>query len=291
MIEEIKTFIEVVECKNFTKAAKKINLSQPSVSVHIKRLENYFNTTLIDRSNKNRNVEVTETGYEVYEQGKKILSLLEQTQQNIKELSGITCGKLKIGASLTIGDYLLPKLLSKFREENPHIELEIIVENTLNICKKLNNLEIDIGLIEGIDTYYIFKKEPFYFDEMVLIVSKDSYILDGEFSVDKLQDQVWITREEGSGTQAYLKLFLSVYNIHPKNIITFSSNYAVKEAVKNNMGITLTSELVARESINQGDLIKLPINTDYKREFSYILSVNKDNSNALNIFLNTLNNL
>lgn len=290
MIEELKTLIAVVEQKNFTKAAKQINLSQPSVSLHIKRLENYFNTILINRSHKSKNIEITESGYEVYENSKKIIGMLKDTEQKVLELKGRTSGKLIIGASKTIGNYLLPKLLSEFTKEYPSIEIEVIIENTSSICKKLNNLEIDVGLVEGIETHFNFIRENFYDDKMVIVASNDLKF-DSKSYFSGLQNQVWISREEGSGTQEYLNLFLNTNNIHPKNRIVFSSNYSIKEAVKNNMGVTMISEYVVRESVNLGELYILPVDISYTRKFSYILSTEKQNSKALNKFLDKLKSM
>ncbi len=288
MIEEMKTFIEVVKCKNFTKAAKKVNLSQPSVSVHIKRLEEYLDARLIDRSSKSKNVDITQSGYIVYEQSKKIMSLLKETKQKIEELESTNGGKLVIGASMTIGDYLLPKILSDFKRENPNIEIEVIINNTMVICDKLNKMEIDIGLVEGIDTHFNFKRRDFYNDQLMIAVSKDSELLNSEFSIDKLQNQTWVSREEGSGTQEFLKIFFMQYNINPKNILVLGSNYSVKEVVKNNIGITLISEKVIEDSLYHGDIKILPTKKNYIRKFSYILSPSKENTKCLDLFLKVL---
>lgn len=289
MIEELKTFIEVVECKNFTKTAKKINLSQPSVSVHIKRLENYFDTILINRSNKTRNIEITQAGYIVYDNSKKIINMIRETEERVLECKGITGGNLIIGASETIGNYLLPKLLAEFTKDYPNVHIEVIIENTSSICKKLNNLEIDIGLIEGIDTHFDFIREDFYEDRLVLVVSKE-FDMDEKPYLKNLQNKIWISREDGSGTQEYLKLFLNSKNIHPKNIIVFSSNYSVKEAVKNNMGVTIISEYVVKDALKLGELSILPIEVDYNRKFSYILQKDKERSNIVDKFLERLKN-
>lgn len=275
MIEEMKVFIEVVKCKNFTKAAKKVNLSQPSVSVYIKGLEEYLDTRLINRSNKNKNIEVTPSGYIVYEQSQKIINLIKETKEKINEIDNNVIDKIKIGASMTIGNHLLPKILADFTKDNPNIEIEVVIGNTMMICEKLNNLEIDIGLVEGINTYFNFERKNFYNDELLIAVSKDSDLLQGEFNMNKLQDRVWVSREEGSGTQEYLKLFLSENNLRPKNFIVLGSNYSVKEVVKNNIGITLISKKVINESLNNGEIKILPSKTNYTRKFSYILSPNK----------------
>ncbi|WP_213975048.1 LysR family transcriptional regulator [Tepidanaerobacter acetatoxydans] len=273
MIEELKTFIEVVKHKNFTKASEIVNLSQPTVSQHVKRLESYFDVLLIERSSKNKKITITPEGEILYERGKEIIKALDDTKLEILQAQRTICRKLKIGATLTVGEHFLPPFLKQFSAEYPELKLEVIIENTASICEKVKDLEVDIGLIEGLDPHYSFKREYFYVDHMVLVVSKDSELLKKpHLSVEDLQNQVWITREEGSGTREYLDLFLNMNNISPKDIMIFSSNYAVKEAVKEGLGITLISEFVVRHSAHDHELYILSLGKDYTRKFSYIVS-------------------
>ena len=103
MLDELKTFITVVEYKNFTKAGQHLNLSQPSVSTHIKNLESYYGVTLINRSIKNKSISITESGYKLYNRAKEILNILDTTYIEVRNVSNSTKRTIKIGASLTIG--------------------------------------------------------------------------------------------------------------------------------------------------------------------------------------------
>lgn len=137
MVEELKTFISVDDYKNFTKAAEYLNLSQPSVSTHIKNLENIFGVTLINRSIKQKTISITESGYTLYKRAKEIISLLDVTFIDVKNLSSSVKGSLKIGASLTIGEYILPKFLAIFSKKYPDVDIEVIIENTALISSEL----------------------------------------------------------------------------------------------------------------------------------------------------------
>ena len=183
MIDELKTFIAVVDFKNFTRAGESINLSQPSVSTHIKNLESYFNTQLINRSIKQKNIVITESGYLLYKKAKEILHMIDSTKAELRSLDGHVKGHLRIGASLTIGEYLLPKFLAKFSSKYPDIEFELIIENTHNICSKIKNFTLDIGLIEGTTPSSDFNQNYFLEDKMVIACSKNSDILNGVFSI------------------------------------------------------------------------------------------------------------
>lgn len=288
MLEELKTFISVVEFKNFTKAAEAINLSQPSVSLHIKHLEEYFNTTLIQRSIKQKNIFVTESGYLLYERSKQIIKLLEETKDDLLDYGNVVKGRLRIGASFTIGEYFLPTFLGQFTKKYPDLELEVAIENTHNICEKVKNFQVDIALIECTVPSSNFQVNPFYKDKMVIAVPYNHYLVNREFSPEELGNQTWISREIGSGTREYLNLFLSTNNINAKNIIVFGSNYSVKEAVRNNLGITFISSLVTEASLINNEISILETAQEYTRDFSYILQKGILPSKGTIVFIDTL---
>lgn len=289
MLDEIKTFIAVVEYRNFTKAAQAINLSQPSVSLHIKHLEEYFNSILIKRSIKNKSIIVTEQGRLLYDRGKQLLKLIEDTKIDIKNFENTIKGKLRIGASLTIGEYFLPSFLGKFAKEYPQLDLEITIENTSSICEKVRNFQLDLGLIEGTVPFSDFLYKSFYKDQMVLATPYESELVGLEFSAENFNNYTWISREEGSGTRDYLNLFLTSNNIIPKNIIVFGSNYAVKEAVKNNLGLTFISNKVVENSVKEKEISIVETDSKYVRYYSYILPKNSFISKATKAFIEMLN--
>ena len=288
MIDELKTFIAVVDFKNFTRAGESINLSQPSVSTHIKNLESYFNTQLINRSIKQKNIVITESGYLLYKKAKEILHMIDSTKAELRSLDGHVKGHLRIGASLTIGEYLLPKFLAKFSSKYPDIEFELIIENTHNICSKIKNFTLDIGLIEGTTPSSDFNQNYFLEDKMVIACSKNSDILNGVFSIDKLQNKKWIVREEGSGTRDYINMFLTTNKIVPNNLMVLGSNYAIKEAVKNNLGITIISSYVTAPAVENNELETIELEKSYTRPFSYILPKNINTSHLTNLFIKEL---
>jgi DNA-binding transcriptional LysR family regulator len=288
LIDELKTFIAVVDFKNFTRAGESINLSQPSVSTHIKNLESYFNTQLINRSIKQKNIVITESGYLLYKKAKEILHMIDSTKTELRSLDGHVKGHLRIGASLTIGEYLLPKFLSKFSTKYPGIEFELIIENTHHICSKIKNFTLDIGLIEGTTPSSDFNQNYFLEDKMVIACSKNSDILNGTFSIDKLQSKNWIVREEGSGTRDYINMFLTTNKIVPNNLMVLGSNYAIKEAVKNNLGITIISSYVTAPAVENNELETIELEKSYTRPFSYILPKNINTSHITNLFIKEL---
>ena len=288
LFEELKTFISVVEYKNFTKAGEHLNLSQPSVSTHIKNLENTLGVTLINRSIKQKTIFITESGYSLYKRAKEIVNLLDVACMEVKDNSNSIKGHLKLGASFTIGEYVLPTFLSYFSKKYPDIEVDVFIANTTSICSQLNELILDVGLIEGTASHSNFSQEYFLKDKMVLTLPYESDLALNPFSLDKLQNQKWIVREEGSGTREFLNMFLCTNEIIPKGIMVFGSNYAVKEAVKHNLGITIISDLVTNPAVKNKELSVIELDNSYTRHFSYILPKNINISNASDIFLKEL---
>lgn len=292
MLDELKTFIAVIEYQNFTKAAEAINLSQPSVSLHIKNLEEMLGVTLINRSSKKKKIIITKAGELLYKRAKKINTILEQTKAELQEFQHGYSGTLRIGASFTIGEYILPSILSAYAKEYPKVNLEVTIGNTSAITQQVNELKLDIGLIEGMNTNEDILRESFYEDSLVIVVPNNHPATKEPFSLDALQHQTWISREEGSGTAEYLHLFLFSHQIHPKNIVVFGSNYAVKEAVKHQLGITCISSLVTKASVEKQELTVIKEIPSIKRPFSYILphdSIPMKTTIAFIDFLKTLN--
>lgn len=290
MIDELKTFIAVVEYKNFTKAAEAINLSQPSVSLHIKHLEAYFNTTLIQRSIKQKNIYITKSGNLLYERSKQIIKLLEDTKDELLDYGNVVKGRLRIGASFTIGEYFLPTFLGEFTKAYPDLDLEVAIENTHNLCEKVKNFQVDLALVEGTVPSSNFVINHFYKDKMEVAVPYKHYLVNKEFSIEELGNQTWISREIGSGTREYLELFLSTNNINAKNVIVFGSNYSVKEAVKNNLGITFISSLVTKTALANKEISILKTPQEYTRPFSYILQKGIIPSKSALVFIDMLKN-
>lgn len=246
MLEELSTLIEVVEKNSFTKAAAALNISQPTVSLHIRRLEDHFDAVLIRRSKKQKQLSITYAGMILYDAAKQMKSLWQFAEIAVKELGSEIKGRLSIGASLTIGEYFLPEFLGRFMKRYAQLEIEVMIDNTVHICELLRNNKIDVGLVEGEVTDTNFHKEEFYLDRLVLIGPLGSPKKMQRRDLDNL---TWITREQGSGTRVQWERFLKKCGCSPAKTIIFNTNFAVKEAVKNGLGYALLSEHIARQAM------------------------------------------
>ena len=287
--EALKTFVTLAEVKNFTKTAELLLMSQPSVSLHIKNLEKEFQTQLFLRSPKF--LKITPTGEILYDRAKQIITIYEQTKQDILEHHNIIKGELKIGASFTIGEYILPSLLIDLQKDYPDLELQVIIGNTEEIVQSVRLFQVDIGLIEGQTNEKDLSVHPFLQDELFIISSNDHKLANkNDVTISDLQNQSWITRESGSGTGEYLNHVIRSNGLKVKSLLTISSNQGIKETVINGMGLSLLSRsVIARDVLHKNlSIIKLKDHS-FNRTLSYVYSpIMKDKKNV-KIFINALN--
>ncbi|MNO13567.1 HTH-type transcriptional regulator CysL [compost metagenome] len=259
IVDTLKVFVAVAEQSNFSRAAETLNLSQPGVSLHIRNLENEFGVKLLHRSSKQ--VKMTEAGLILYKRAKQILANYEAAKEEICLLRDEVTGSLKIGASYTIGEYILPRVLSQFVSQFPLIDIQVWIANTEEIAHAIHSNELDVGLVEGKIGYpEIQMKPPFMKDEMVLVVPS-GHPLASQSTVDEsmLHDLVWIFREHGSGTRAFSDDFIEESGIQVKRSFIFNSNQGVKEAVVAGLGVAILSRLVITKELENEQLHSIQV--------------------------------
>ncbi|MDC7288585.1 LysR family transcriptional regulator [Blautia schinkii] len=277
MLQELKTFIAVVKYRNFTKAGEAVNLSQPAVSTHINRLEKYYGTRLVVRSPKS--IQITDNGWMLYRRAQEVLDLLQQAEQEQRETGQELKGNLKIGATYTVGECVMPGILRRFQNTYPGVQLEMVIANTEDILELVRKEQIQAGFIEGVYQREEFTGRFFMQDSLKLLVSKESPLAKAKvLHPHMLKNQNWIFREEGSGTREYMDFFLSRYQIEPGGVTVMGSNYAIKEAVRHNMGITLASGLLVREG---DEIVAVDFAEPFVRPFSYVIHRETEVSRAV----------
>lgn len=286
--EELVTFVTLAEVRSFTKTAEKLLMSQPSVSLHIKNLEEEFQTKLFHRSP--RFLKITQSGELLLERAKQITKIYEKAKEDILELQDSIKGKIKIGASFTIGEYILPSLLSELQRKYQDLEFEVMIGNTEEIIQLVRLLEVDIGLIEGQNNDKELHVVPFMQDELLIVASKGQPLVKKKtVRIEDLQNQAWVTREKGSGTRDYLHHVISSNGLRVKSMMTISSNQGIKEAVINGMGLSLLSRNCVKRDLEHQylSIIKLRGQT-FQRTFSYIYSPLREKQKNVKAFIQAL---
>ncbi|WHY59071.1 LysR family transcriptional regulator [Peribacillus simplex] len=288
--DALKTFVTLVEVKNFTKTAEMLLMSQPSVSLHIKKLEEEFQTKLFLRSPKF--LKVTLTGEILYDRAKQMITIYEQTRQDIQEHDRSIKGELKIGASFTIGEYILPSLLIDLQEDYPELELQVVIGNTEEIVQAVRLYKVDIGLIEGQTNEKELSVHPFMQDELFIVSSNNHELANKEeVEITALHDQAWVTREVGSGTREYLNHVIRSNGLKIKSILTISSNQGIKETlIKNGLGLALLSRSVIERDVQNKILSIIQVkNESFNRTLSYVYSPIMEDKKNVKTFITELN--
>ncbi|GAB6255332.1 MULTISPECIES: selenium metabolism-associated LysR family transcriptional regulator [Peribacillus] len=284
-MDPLKVFVTVIEQKNFSRAGDILNLSQPGVSLHIRNLENELGTKLIYRSPKQ--VQITEPGKILYRHAKQMLNHYETAKREINEFNNVVSGTMKIGASFTIGEYYLPKVLAEFAAQYPMVDIQIIISNSNDVIQGIRSNKLDIGLIEGETDYKDIDVRPFMNDEMIVVVPPDHPLSQMDLiEGNMLQNQTWVLREQGSGTRTYSDKLLSSLELNIKKTFIFTSIQGVKEAVMAGLGIALLSRLTVQKELKSNELKTFHLkNEPIIRPFSIVKKLDFEASKAMELFL------
>ncbi|WP_264738054.1 LysR family transcriptional regulator [Cytobacillus firmus] len=286
--DALKTFVTLAEVKNFTKTADLLLMSQPSVSLHIKNLEKEFQTKLFQRSPKY--LKITPSGEILYDRAKQMITIYEQTRQEILEQQNTIKGDLKIAASFTIGEYILPSLLLDLQNQYPELNLQVTIANTEEVVQSTRSHHVDIGLIEGQTNERELIVTPFLEDELFIVTSNQHPLVQKEeATIADLQDQAWIMRENGSGTREYFNHVVRSNGLKVKSLLTISSNQGIKETLINGLGISILSGSVVERDVKQNNLSIIKVkNQEFKRTLSYVLSPIMQEKKNVSIFIEAL---
>jgi DNA-binding transcriptional LysR family regulator len=205
---KLKVFCIVAETKSFSRASEIIRLTQPAVSLQIQALEEMYGTKLFNRSGCI--ITLTKAGEMLYKYAKEINALYAAAEKEIGGITGLVKGVISVGASSTIGNYLLPSVVSDFKRRYPKVGIHIHVGNTKNVIDLLNAGSVDVGLVEGEVNKQKLKVEKLIQDEMVLIMSPYHQLAKKSLvSIMELSKEPLIFREEGSGTRQAIEKYLA----------------------------------------------------------------------------------
>jgi LysR family transcriptional regulator, transcriptional activator of the cysJI operon len=286
----LKVFRTVADTLNFRQAAEALYLTQPAVTLQIKALEEELGLPLFDRT-ENR-VALTEAGRILLKHAKKVEALTAVARQDLARLVGEEEGDLSAGASTTIAQYLLPRLIGEFRRLNPKIRLSLLGANTEKIVSGVLDGTLAIGLIEGPSLHRDLGEEPFVADEIVAIVPSKHEWVGQQVEVQQLLKTPLILREKGSGTRRVVEAALKAAGIqmkHARVVMELDSTEAIKSAVEAGLGVGFVSRRAIRKELRLDTLRELPIaKLEIQRVFSIIYPRGPEPRGAVGVFLRFL---
>ena len=272
---QLHIFVSVVDNKSFSKASEAINLSQPTVSSHIKELEDYFKCRLLDRLGKI--TEPTKAGEILYQYSKKLLNLRDEAESAIYDFTGRLKGNLFIGGSTIPSGYIIPKLIGPFSKQFPDVSIELTAGDTMQITREIKKGAIELGIVGAKINDKQIKQEKLVTDEMKLIVpSNHKWANKSCVDCSMLFKEAFIAREKGSGTwQSILKSMESA-GFNPKSLktcVTMGNSVSVIQGILNHVGISILSTIAVQDDIDKGRLKALAVkDLDLDRFFYLTLS-------------------
>ena len=290
--DSMRVFITVADKKNFSKAAKALSLTQPAVSFQIQTLEQYYQTMLFDRVN--RHVKLTAAGELLLDYAVHMNNLQAELERNMQQLTGHVKGELLIGASTTIGEYILPYVVGSFKQDYPDVNVTIQIMNTKDIGAAVANKTFDLGIIEGpLDQLGTMDTHKFLEDELVLAMPADHPLAaKGSVTLEELKSLPYITREPGSGSRLIFEQALidADFDIEDLNIVMeLGSTTSIKSAIMGGLGISTISKWAIQDLVKTGKVVALSIEgLTLTRNFNIILNNDKFQSEATGKFLDFL---
>lgn len=275
---ELEIFAAVVECGTMSAAARKLRISQSSVSQVVVDLEREYDVLLFERYA--HSLHLTDVGRTLLEYARETLNLARETETFLR--GATQRPHLRVGASATVGCSVLCPLLDRLRRELPQINLEVFVANTRSIEERLLRYELDIGLVEGLVTHPDLVREQVVKDALSLICGRDHPFFGREvISPGELDGQTFLLREEGSGTRAQLERELQKHRVRYHVGWVSSEPEAIRQAVVRGFGLSALSPRILRDSLDRGDLWAFRAEgLDLSREFVLAYHRNKYQSDA-----------
>ncbi len=254
-------FISVAENLSFSKAANDLNISQPAVTRHIKELEERYKTNLFER--KSNKIYLTKAGEKVYNALKEIAQQYRNLDFEIGQMQDSISGEFKIGASSTISQYIIPKVIASFHKRYPKIRIYLLNGNSFEMEKLLLENQVDIALVENHSSQSGIRYRDFLDDEIIVVTGKNSVYAKREtIGKDDLLQIPIVMREQGSGTLEVIKQVLTVQNISFENLNTLihlGSTESIKSFLQEFDGLALVSEKAVQNELYMKTLVKLKV--------------------------------
>lgn len=264
-LKQLKTFIAVAEYKKMSEAAKRLYISQPTVSQIISDLENEYQTRLFERLPKE--LKITPSGQMLLESAREIAASHEHLEQSMKHANSLR--PLRIGATLTVGNTLMGSLVETLTLQSPDIDVKVFIDNTQLIEHRMIHNELDIALVEGIIVHQEIMTEPVLEDTLCIICGKGHpFAGRSSIAIEELRHQDFIIWEKGNGTRAIFENIMLHSHIPFAIKWECSGRCGIVDAVRHNLGLGVLSRRCAAEYEEKGDIFVCQIeNVSMKRYF------------------------
>lgn len=283
-IHLLRIFMAVATTGSFRRAAETLHISQPAVSKAVQALEQQLHATLIDRAP--RGLSLTATGKTLLPYAQQLFAVERAAEAALRDLDGLQRGRLAIGASSTIGIYLLPDLLGAFHRRYPGITLFLDIGNTQQVVERLQTLPLDMALVEGPVTMPNLTITPWRDDRLVIIAGPQHRLVTQQpVSLTQVQAEPLLMREPGSGTREVVEVALRAQQIVWDITMELGSTEAIKRAVTAGLGLAIVSEATVAHELALGLLVVLDVpGLAIQRPLTQVRVTGQPTSQALEAF-------
>lgn len=238
-IRQLQVFASVAKHLSYTRAAEELHLTQPAVSMQIKQLEKSIGLKLFEQIGKK--IYLTEAGSVVLEHALSITSKLQSIEHDLEQLKGIEGGRLTVCIASTV-NYFATRLISRFSQAYPSVQISLDVTNRHDLLKRLESNEPDLVLMGRPPSSADLISTAFMDNPLVIIANPHHPLADKtNIPIEKLSDETFVLREQGSGTRAAMESMFDKYNIEPNVSTQLSGNESIKQAVEAGLGLALVS--------------------------------------------------
>lgn len=282
-LRQVEVFLATAWHENVTMAAESLSMSQSAASAALKELEQRFEVQLFDRAGKR--LQLNDFGKSLRPRAEALLDQAREFEQALARHNSI--GELRVGATLTIGNYLAVPIMAEFMHQHPGSRVRLTVENTATITEKVRNFELDIGLIEGELHDESIDVMPWRDDELSLFCAPDHPLAGRpELSDEDLRRADWIVREAGSGTRQGFEHAMHGLLPDLRLRLELQHTEAIKRAVEAGLGIGCLSRITLEDAFRRGSLLPLfAPHRDWRRRFHFILHKQKYRSAGIDSWL------
>jgi DNA-binding transcriptional LysR family regulator len=283
----LQVFHAVAKQMSFTKAAETLFMTQPAVTFQIKQLEEHFNTRLFERGHGR--IALTPAGEIVLEYAERILALSSELETRLREMTGRLSGPLLIGASTTIAEFLLPRVLGEFKSQHPEVQPKLVVANSEAIENRVAEHTLDIGLIEAPSHLPSLLTQMCCEDELQVIIAPDHPLAKAKGVTPKqLLAYPYVSRESGSGTREFTDLYFRKAGVNPTElsvVMELGSPEALKGVVGTGLGFAILSKATVAKEQKLGELVAVPLTPKLLRSLSLVYPKEKFRSRLVNTFV------
>jgi DNA-binding transcriptional LysR family regulator len=283
----LQVFHTVAKHLSFTRAAEQLFMTQPAVTFQVKQLEEQFNARLFERSHGK--IALTPAGRLVMDYAERILGLSGEMETRVAELTGATSGTLLLGASTTIAEFILPRILGEFKVEHPQVHAHLTVGNSETIESRVADNALDVGLIESPSHRAGLAVEACCEDELVLICAPGHrFAKAAAVRPQELAGEPFVSRELGSGTREFMDQYLRRCKVAPEDInvvMELGSPEAIKGVVETGLGVAIVSRATVAKELKLGTLAVMPLEPRLIRGFSFVHPSEKFRSKLLSTFV------